>query len=117
MIQRVKRVATEFSTFKGLNSRTQSALLKHNADFVVSLRAAVFFEKNKQGLDQIVLALGINDYDFTKKLIMDVKQQRINRIEYNMCNSLQKIDSSSPTERRYNKLVERVGTTVRLVDC
>jgi len=112
MIQRIKRAATEFSTFKGLNFRTQTALLKNNADFVVSLRAAVFFEKNKQGLDQIVLALGINDYDFTKKLITDIKQQRINRIEYNMCNSLQKIDSSSPTERRFNKLVERVGTTI-----
>ena len=79
MIQRIKRAATEFSTFKGLNFRTQTALLKNNADFVVSLRAAVFFEKNKQGLDQIVLALGINDYDFTKKLITDIKQQRINR--------------------------------------
>ena len=115
MIQRVNRVATDFSTFKALNFRTQSLLLKHNADFVVSLRGAVFFEKNKQGLDQIVLALGINDYDFTRKLIMDVKQQRINRIEYNMVNALQKIDTSSSTERRYNKLVERVGTTVRLV--
>ena len=32
-----------------------------------------------------------------------------------MVKGVVKIDTSSPTERRYNKLVERVGTTVRLV--
>ena len=78
-IQRVNKVATALSTFKALNFQTQSALLKHNADSIVSLLGAVFFEKTKQGLDQIILALGINDYDFTKKLMMDVKQQQINR--------------------------------------
>ena len=70
-------------------------------------------EVNKQGLDQIVLSLGINDCEFAKKLITDVKQQRSNRIEYSHMNSLQKIDRASPTERRYSKLLERVGTTVR----
>jgi hypothetical protein len=28
-------------------------LLKHNADMIVSLRGAVFFEKRKGGLDQV----------------------------------------------------------------
>ena len=67
----------------------------------------------KQGLDQIVLSLGMNDCDFAKKLITDVKQQRSNRIEYKMMNSLQVINQATPTEMRYKKLLERVGTTVR----
>ena len=113
MIQRINRVATGFGPFQSLNMKSQGLLLKHNADLVVSLRGAVFFEVNKQGLDQIVLSLGMNDCDFAKKLITDVKQQRSNRIEYNMMNSLQIINQATPTERRYSKLLERVGTTVR----
>jgi len=112
MIQRINRVATGFGPFESLNLKSQSVLLKHNADLVVSLRGAVFMEVNKQGLDQIVLSLGMNDCDFAKKLITDVKQQRSNRIEYNMVNSLQIINQATPTERRYSKLLERVGTTV-----
>jgi hypothetical protein len=112
MIQRINRVATGFGPFQSLNFKSQGVLLKHNADLVVSLRGAVFMEVNKQGLDQIVLSLGINDCEFAKKLITDVNQQRSNRIEYSHMNSLQKIDRASPTERRYSKLLERVGTTV-----
>lgn len=112
MIQRINRVASGFGPFQSLNLKSQTVLLKHNADLVVSLRGAVFMEVNKQGLDQIVSSLGMNDCDFAKKLITDVKQQRSNRIEYNMVNSLQIIDQATPTERRYSKLLERVGTTV-----
>ena len=115
MIQRVNCVATGFTPFTSLNYKCQNALLKNNADLVVSLRGAVFFEVKKQGLDQIILTLGINDCDFAKKLLVDVKQQHINKIQYNSMNSLQKIDKASPIERRYSKLMERVGSTLRLV--
>ena len=112
MIQRVNRVATGFDPFSRLSSRSQSTLLKHNADLVVSLRGAVFFETNKQGMDQIVISLGINDCDFARKLIFDAKQQKINKIHYSSMNALQKIEVSSPAELRYNKLMERVGSTM-----
>ena len=49
MIQRINRVATGFGPFQSLNLKSQSVLLKHNADLVVSLRGAVFMEVNKQG--------------------------------------------------------------------
>ena len=45
MVQRVHRVATAFSPFSSLSLKSQSILLKHNADLVVSLRGAMFFEK------------------------------------------------------------------------
>ena len=54
MIQRVHRVATAFSPFSSLSLKSQSLLLKHNSDLVVSLRGAVFFEQNKQVLPNFV---------------------------------------------------------------
>ena len=48
MIQRVHRVATAFSPFSSLSLTSQSLLLKHNSELVVSLRGAIFFEQNKQ---------------------------------------------------------------------
>ena len=42
-----------FDAFINLPHTTQSSLLKHNADMIVSLRGAVFFEKRKGGLDQV----------------------------------------------------------------
>jgi hypothetical protein len=42
-----------FDAFINLPHGAQSALLKNNADMIVSLRGAVFFEKRKGGLDQV----------------------------------------------------------------
>ena len=36
----------------------QVALLKENADLVVSLRGAIFFDKKKRGMDQIMSSMG-----------------------------------------------------------
>lgn len=112
MIQRVHKVATAFDPFSKLSMRTQAALLKHNADLVVSLRGAIFFESRKQGLDQIIVTLGINDCDFAKQIIRDASQQRINKIEYTSMNGIQKIVNGSDSENRYNKLMERVGSSI-----
>ena len=100
MIQRVNSVATNFDPFSKLSVRTQTALLKHNSDLLVSLRAAVFFETNMQGLDQIVITLGISDCDFAHKLVSDAKNQWINKINYRAMNPIQKIEDSSPLEQR-----------------
>merc|ERR1712062_468298 len=66
----------------------------------------------KQGLDQIIVTLGINDCDFAKQIIRDASQQRINKIEYTSMNGIQKIVSGSDSENRYNKLMERVGSSI-----
>ena len=55
LFTQVHKVATAFDPFSKLSMRTQAALLKHNADLVVSLRGAIFFESRKQGLDQVSL--------------------------------------------------------------
>ncbi len=53
MIQRVTRVAQSLDLFEGLSVATQAKLLKQNADLLVNLRAAIFFEEKKKGLDQV----------------------------------------------------------------
>ncbi len=40
-----------------LSLPTQTALLKQNADFIVSLRGAAFFDEKKQGLEQVITAI------------------------------------------------------------
>ena len=62
-----------------------------------------FYYRRKQGLDQIVITLGINDCDFAKQIIENARQQQINKIQYSSMNTLQRIDTSSPAEQRYNR--------------
>ena len=118
MQQRVNSVATGLNLFTSLSLRCQKTLIKYNTDLMVSLHVAYFFGIKRKGLDQIVIAMGIDDCNVTsaKKMIMDLKNQRINKLQYSLCNSLQKIDTTSPTEIRYNLLLEKVGSTLRLVN-
>ena len=118
MQQRVNSVATGLNLFTSLSLRCQKTLIKYNSDLMVSLHGAYFFGIKRKGLDQIFIAMGINDCNIieAKKIIMDLKNQRINKLQYNLCNSLQKIDTTSPTEIRYNLLLEKVGSTLRLVN-
>ena len=56
------------------------------------MRGAIFFESRKQGLDQIVITLGINDCDFARQIITDARNQHINKINYSRMNTIQKIE-------------------------
>ena len=49
MVQRVTRVSKHYNDFQSLSVKVQGILLKHNADLVVSLRGASFFQM-KTGL-------------------------------------------------------------------
>lgn len=53
MIQRVTKVAQSLDIFTELSATMQSVLLKESADLLVSLRAAIFFEEKKKGMDQV----------------------------------------------------------------
>ena len=103
MIQRITKVAQAFDPFLDLNHSSQSALLKMNADLLVSLRGAVFFEDKKKGLDQILYSMGVDDVEIGKKLLTTALQNvgEMNRIDYRNFNSLQKIESGTEKESRY----------------
>lgn len=53
MIQRITKVAHNFEHFLDMTHPVQTALLKQNADLIVSLRGAVFFDERKHGLEQV----------------------------------------------------------------
>jgi len=112
MIQRVTRVAQGFDPFINLPHRIQRLLLKQNADLIVSLRGAVFFEKHKCGLDQILISMGVDDLVGAMAIVSTaMKTMSLQRIDYLTFNSLQKVESNQ-SERRYNQLLEHVGITV-----
>ena len=114
MIQRVTKVAQAQDLFLDLPHKVQSSLLKQNADLLVSLRGAVFFEDKKKGLDQILYSMGVEDIAIGKKLIVTAMKSvgELGRIDYRKFNSLQKTDEDKETESRYDRLLARVGSVM-----
>merc|ERR1719410_2440997 len=53
-VERITRIANSLPCFTSLVHEDQVALLKENADLIVSLRGAIFFDKKKKGMDQIL---------------------------------------------------------------
>ena len=56
------RIANSLPCFTNLTNADQVTLLKENADLIVSLRGAIFFDKKKKGMDQILSSIGISTY-------------------------------------------------------
>ena len=53
MFERVTKVAQGFEDFATLPHPSQLTLLKHNADMMVILQGALFFQGGSKGLDQV----------------------------------------------------------------
>ena len=117
MVQRVTRVAKNFTDFTTLSGNVQGVLLKHNADLVVSLRGAAFFTM-KKGLDQILTSLGFDDIETAKKMILttlksnNTKEEDYKRIDYRKFNTIQKKADKTDDEARYDLLLSRIGAAV-----
>ena len=115
MIRRVVHVAQNFDKFMAFPSVTQTHLLKKNADAIVSLQGSVFFQKKKQGMDQILMALGVNDLQCAQNILsatMMNNQVRLNHIDYKALNTLQHKPEGTLAESRYDHLLEQVGITM-----
>ena len=118
MIERVTCVAQNFKDFMNLPCRVQKVLLKHNADKIVSLRGAVFFQM-ENGLDQILSSLGIDDLGPAKKMIQktllthqNTKEETYKIIDYAKFNTIQDRTDSPAAERRHDLLQSLVGNYV-----
>ena len=61
-VERVTRIANSLDTFKTLSKFDQSSLLKENADLLVSLRGAIFFDSDKSGVEQVLLSMGNGEF-------------------------------------------------------
>ena len=58
-VERITRIAHNLECFTDLHKTDQSHLLMENADLLVNLRGAIFFDSRKKGVNQILISMGI----------------------------------------------------------
>lgn len=112
-VERITRIANNLDCFSGLPIIDQTNLLKENADLLVSLRGAIFFDSKKKGVNQVLISMGIDDLETIKTLFSPLmKEKTMNHIDYKIFNSVQKVESDNSVEQRYNFLQEKVAEAV-----
>ena len=52
----------DFSAWLRIDDATKIGL-QENADLLVSLRGAIFFDSKKKGVDQVLISMGIGNYN------------------------------------------------------
>lgn len=108
-VERMTRVANSMPSFQTLTKADQTALLKENADLLVSMRGAIFFDTKKKGVDQILLSMGNEDMQTIRTTFAQLlNQDSMKHIDYKTFNSIQAVGQSN-TEDRYNYIQEKVG--------
>lgn len=111
-VERITRIANSTTDFTDLVKVDQCALLKENADLVVSLRGALFFDKKMKGTDQIMSSMGFEDRKLIKNLFSSMmKSNEMNHIEYKTLNSIQD-PASKQTEDHYTMLQGKVAYAI-----
>jgi hypothetical protein len=111
-VERVTRIAHNLECFTDLPKCDQNALLKENADLLVSLRGAIFFDSKKKGVDQVLISMGIDDMETIRTMFSPLlKENSMKHIDYSTFNSIQVI-SNPTTEARYSFLQNKVADTI-----
>jgi len=111
-VERITRIAHNLECFTDLPKCDQNALLKENADQLVSLRGAIFFDAKKKGVDQVLISMGVDDMETIKTMFTPLlKENSMKHIDYSTFNSIQVI-ASPATEARYNFLQTKVAAMV-----
>jgi len=111
-VERITRIANNLETFGSLPKFDQNSLLKENADLLVSMRGAIFFDSRKKGVNQVLISMGIDDMDTIKTMFTPLmKEDRMKHIDYKTFNSIQQVNNSE-TEVRYNFLQGKVAEAI-----
>merc|ERR1719350_1330766 len=111
-VERITRIANNMGCFNDLPLVDQSSLLKENADLLVSLRGAIFFDSKKKGVDQVLISMGIDDMKTIKTMFTPLlKENSMKHIDYKTFNSIQAI-ANPATEARYNYLQCKVADSI-----
>jgi len=111
-VERVTRIANSMELFTSLYFDDRAALLKENADLLVSLRGAIFFDSKKNGVDQVLLSMGEGDLETIRTMFSQLlKEDNMKHIDYKTFNSVQAV-GQNPTEDRYNALQEKVAKSL-----
>jgi len=112
-VERITRIANNLDCFVDLPIMDQSSLLKENADLLVSLRGAIFFDSKKKGVNQVLISMGIDDLETIKTMFSPLmKESRMKHIDYKIFNSIQKVESDNSVEQRYNFLQGKVAESI-----
>jgi len=112
-VERITRIANHLDCFADLPMMDQSSLLKENADLLVSLRGAIFFDSKKKGVNQVLISMGIDDLETIKTMFSPLmKESRMKHIDYKIFNSIQKVESNNSVEQRYNFLQGKVAESI-----
>jgi len=111
-VERITRISNSLKCFTNLQKVDQIALLKENADLLVSFRGAIFFDKKKKGVDQVMSSMGIDDMEVIKKMFKPmIETHSMNHIDYKVFNSIQD-PGNKKTEERYSFLQGKVADTI-----
>jgi len=111
-VERITRIANHNDCFGTLPKLDQNSLLKENADLLVSLRGAIFFDSRKKGVNQVLISMGIDDMDTIKTMFTPLmKEDRMKHIDYKTFNSIQQVNNSE-VEVRYNYLQGKVAEAI-----
>lgn len=112
-VERITRIANNMDCFNDLPLMDQSSLLKENADLLVSLRGAIFFDSKKKGVNQVLISMGIDDLETIKTMFAPLmKESKMRHIDYKIFNSIQKVESDNSVEKRYNFLQGKVAESI-----
>lgn len=109
-VERMTRIAHNLSYFTDLPKVDQEFLMKENADLLVSLRGAIFFDSRKKGVNQLLISIGIEDMATIKSTIFAplMKEESLKHIDYKTFNSIQQVNNNE-VESRYNDLQSKVA--------
>ncbi len=102
MVERVSKVAKGSDAFAALPHRHQKTLLRHNADLMVLLQGALFFQGQAKGFDQIMHSMGHQDLELGKQIMETIRSNtgsNFKRIDYEKFNSIQKLEDKAREER------------------
>lgn len=111
-VERITRIAHNLDCFTDLPKNDQNNLLKENADLLVNLRGAIFFDKKKKGVDQVLISMGVEDLQTIKTMFTPLlKENSMKHIDYKTFNSIQVV-SNPATESRYNFLQSKVANLI-----
>ena len=69
-VERITRIAHNLDCFTDLHKNDQATLLMENADLLVNLRGAIFFDSKNKGVNQILISMGIGKHLNLLKLVL-----------------------------------------------
>lgn len=112
-VERMTRIAHNLKYFTDLPKVDQEFLMKENADLLVSLRGAIFFDSRKKGVNQLLSSLGVGDMTTIKSDIFAplMKEESLEHIDYKTFNSIQQVNNNE-VESRYNDLQSKVAAGI-----